>query len=220
MLSQNTVINDTHKDNLDPVLRSSVKSLNINYIKGINNYVNMCSQVLKVVDWFDQISNIKFSVPTANPSAVINILVNFYSKIANSIEVKVTSSHYQCQVVAKNCIIMVLFVNASTNETMKKFYKAKRIEYDTTSDTFKTDSREEWTEVKNISSLKIQFEDFEERKESEIKDIYETSYSPTPENCYILIRKKDVVHVAVDSSKTLTFLENYDNTAVSIDISK
>lgn len=102
MLSQNTAILDSHKDNLDPTLRSSVKSLNINYIKGINNYVDMCTQVLKVVGWFDQISNIKFSVPSANPSCTTNILVNFYSKIANSIEIKVTSSHHQSQVVAKN----------------------------------------------------------------------------------------------------------------------
>lgn len=113
-----------------------------------------------------------------------------------------------------------MFVNASTNAATKKFYKAKRIEYDTTPDTFNTDSREEWTEIKNISSLKIQLEDHEERKESEIKDIYETSYSPTLENAYVLIRKKDIVSVSVDSSKSLKFLESYDNAAVSIDISK
>jgi predicted transcriptional regulator len=88
IISQNSDIKFEDREKIPEELRKTIKTLAINYIKGVDNYVQMCSQILKIVDWFDRIEEIKFSLPSTAPIVLGNILKNFYQKVGSSIEVK------------------------------------------------------------------------------------------------------------------------------------
>lgn len=101
MLDQVTAVTDSLADNCTEELKSSVSVLNVNYTKYINDYVLMCTQIVKVVKWFNQIDRIKISVIDIQPSCLINVLLHFSDLIKERIEV-CNKSFTQNVVKAKN----------------------------------------------------------------------------------------------------------------------
>lgn len=64
MLSKESTITDEKMKKIPKEMRSSIRNLKINYIKDVTSYIDFCSQNSKILDWFDQIDDIKFSVTT------------------------------------------------------------------------------------------------------------------------------------------------------------
>lgn len=176
IISQSSVIKPEDREKIPEELRKTIKTLAINYIKGVDNYVQMCRQILTVVEWFEQIDEIKFSLPSTAPIVLGNIMKNFYQKVSRSIEVKtIYSKKTGSDVVARNSLMMMAYIHPTKNEKVKDYYNLKKVSF-TTDVGIDKKASEEWMKILNPDKVKFEFYPLEERLNEEIKDIYDTSY--------------------------------------------
>jgi hypothetical protein len=117
MLSKDSVVSESKKNEISEGIRKSIRHLKINYIKDITNYIDFCNQNEKVVKWFTQIDDIKFSVASVTPACLTNVILNFHDKVGDSIEVRSNAKANKLQVEAKGCFIMLLYVGADDNSS-------------------------------------------------------------------------------------------------------
>lgn len=102
LLTENPDIREEQKENLSMSLQKSVRSLHINCMKPMDDYLAVCSNVIKAVEWFENIETLKFSVSKAPTSCLVNVLLNFYKKIGEYIEIKVSGMKGNKKIVARN----------------------------------------------------------------------------------------------------------------------
>ena len=231
MLSADSTITNEKKEVIDNQILDNIRHLKINFIKEINSYIDFCNQNKKIVDWFKQIDDIKFSVTNVTPACLTNVLLHFNEKIRDSIEVRSNVKANKLQVEAENCYIMVLYVDTETNSSKKQIYKAQKVRYESINDTLDVNqigcngyNRDEWTQIKDVASFQVWL-DKSEREIDVNKDKYrfivntDTSYTATALDSYVLIRKKDITKISVDSGKNPRFYSSYKKAALTIDMS-
>lgn len=216
MLSQDNTIRNDDKFKISETLRNSITTLKINYIKTMTNPLSMCDQVVRVVGWFDQIKDIKFSMTQAPDNILTNIILNFHNIIANSIEMKLNSYIPDAEIEAKKCHLCIRYIDQNTNNSVMKFYKAKYLSLKSSADILNTDSEEEWTPMTNISNFHVEGI----RELEDYKDFVQTKFVPTVNNFHFLIKKTDVSKITVKSDKDPSVVKSYPNASLTIDISE
>ena len=128
------------------------------------------------VEWFDQIDHIKFSLATASLSLTQTILHALYKTIGKSIEFKTASHNKDCiEIIGQNSLIMMMYLNQTSNKIQRDFYRIKSSIISVPFKDVSTTQDDEWVSIQNPSRIKFEFQDIENRKCEEIKDIYETS---------------------------------------------
>lgn len=150
-----------------------------------------------------------------------NVLINFQNKIKKSIEVRTNNKTNKLQVEAKNCYVMLLYVGSEDNQNKRQVIKADAVKFDAVTDSLDTHDYEEWTQVKDVTSFQIWLpnKEHEELVKHDFMVNTDTSYQASSVTSYLLLRKRDITKITVDSGKSPAYYSSYPNASLTIDVS-
>lgn len=80
IVAPETILTDSHTDNLSEELKETIKTLKLNYIKWVYDYAAMGAQVAKIVKWFPNINEVMFNLNDI-PTACINNIIHHFDEI-------------------------------------------------------------------------------------------------------------------------------------------
>ncbi|CAI2364124.1 unnamed protein product [Moneuplotes crassus] len=217
LMNPETNVSSDELDQLDPKLKSHVTSLGINYLKNDNDYMGICSRVKVLVNWFDNIENLKFSFLEAPPSCVNNILLNF-SGLVNTIEIKVNKNHLpRTTIEAKNCYLQCCYYSHQKMEAENKVFFAKKVTFASPPEGLNNNKEENWQNIKDFSFLRI-----EGIRELEIEEsnVLETQFRASLDHNHFCVTKRDIVGASTNKFLDSDVLEQFPNAMFTFDISK
>lgn len=146
-----------------------------------------------------------------------NIILNFHDLISDSIEIKASQDN-RCRisVEAKNCQLQTCFFNVERNDADRKIFTARKLTYASSPKNLNTDEGENWQQVSEFNSIKI--EGLKEKEEDE-HELLTTKYKADFDNSYFCVRKMDITSACSSQLFKAEVLYQYPNTVFTFDIS-
>ncbi|CAI2364973.1 unnamed protein product [Moneuplotes crassus] len=203
-----SLFNNSDLDQIDPKLKSHVTSLIINKFEKDLYDTNVILRGVKLlVDWFDNIKNLKLNFTYTDPCRDNYILLNFHDRVTESIEVNITKKLATREVIeAKDCYFRSCFYNHTTGYNDRRFFVARKVLIKSPINILNKNRKENWQPLIECSVLRLEGI----RETDALEDhICAQRYCGFYSNDYLGLSKTDITKISSSSILTKDVLRQF-----------